>query len=84
MDFPQRHEGLFPGNPSHAADAPWTRGASAFPAPQHPQSEHFSNRRPLPEQPRAHDGVQRDAVVSNWPRNITRFTRTHTLSMSPT
>ncbi len=83
MDLPQQGEGLFPGNLPHAADAHWDRGAYAFPAPQHPQSEPFSDRRLLLEQPHAHAGVQRDTVVSNWPRNITQFTRTHTL-MSPT
>ena len=77
MDFPQQREVIFLGNPFHAADEP----RNAFPAPQHPQPAPSSDRdrRPLPGQPHhGHVGVLRDAVVSNWYRDIPPFTRAHT------
>jgi hypothetical protein len=78
MDFPQQREVLFLGNQFHAADEP--QNATAFPAPQHPQpAPSFDrDRRPLPGQPHGHAGVLRDAVVSNWHRDIPPFTRAHT------
>src|SRR6267154_2843676 len=80
MAFPQQHEVHFPGNLSHAADAP--RNATSFPPPHHPQSAPSPYPRSLvPTQLHGHAGVLRDAVVSNWRRDIPPFalTRTHIL-----
>jgi hypothetical protein len=78
MDIPQQREVLFLGNPFREADEP--PNVTAFPAPQHPQPAPSSDRdrRPLPGQPHDNDGVLRDAVVSNWRRDIPPFTRAHT------
>ena len=67
MDFPQRDEALFLGNPFYAADEP-QNAAAAFPAqaPQRPQPAPLPgrDRHPLPGQPHAHAGRLRDAMVS--------------------
>jgi hypothetical protein len=78
MDSPQQHEVLFLGDPFHVADALWN--ATAFPAPQHPQPAPSSDRdrHPLTGQPHGHASVLRDAVVSNWRRDIPPLTRAHT------
>ena len=70
MDFPQQREVLSLVNPFHAADEP--QNAAAFPAPRNPQPAPSpdGDRRPLPGQPQGHAGVLRDAMVSNWYRDI--------------
>jgi len=57
---PQQYSGddQFHGNSSPAAGASWN--ATAFMAPQHPQSALSSNPRPLPGQPWGHAGVLQD------------------------
>jgi hypothetical protein len=64
MNSLQRREIQFPRDAPPAADAPWN--ATAFPAPQYPQSAPPSSYpRPVPDQLRGHAGVVRDAMVSD-------------------
>ena len=42
----------------------------SFPAPQDPQSAPSSYLRRFPDQPRGHVGVVRDAMVSDWHRDV--------------
>jgi hypothetical protein len=76
MDTPQR-EAHFPGNASPAADVPLPLNAAAFPAPQYLQVTPLSYPRPVAGQLHGHAGVVRDAMVSDWHRDVTPLTKTH-------